>query len=214
MMSCIDLHMYVIAKLIVLWSLFYCHSAWNKSMGIRFKSVWWQIGLRCFQIDVFSKQNMHGRSVQQSSVLATLAHHGVTLLPCFFTSVSMTDHHHFIIIFENVHGPTSLALSITSVTTMLYSSVVSFTCFQLVLLTSARPSIPELYKVWQSSLEAHHSSVAVETQGVDSPKHYLHLVLLPIALSPWWSLPPPLPHSWQSVNFVFMYLLNSWNREL
>lgn len=64
-------------------------------------------------------------------------------------------------------------------------------CFQLILLISAQTSVPELCKVWQSSLEACRCAVAVETQGVDSPKHYLCPVLLPLVLSPWWGLPPP-----------------------
>lgn len=68
-------------------------------------------------------------------------------------------------------------------------------CFQLVRLISAQTSVPELYKVQQSSLEAHHFVVAVETQGVDSPKHYLCLVLLPLVLSLWRSLPPPPFHT-------------------
>lgn len=32
----------------------------------------------------------------EAACLATLAHHGVTLLPRFFALVSMTGHHHFI----------------------------------------------------------------------------------------------------------------------
>lgn len=68
----------------------------------------------------------HGHSVQQSCVLVTWARYGVAPLP----SVIMTNHHHFIIIFKNVHGPTSLALFIASVS-MIYISTGSFMCFQL-----------------------------------------------------------------------------------
>lgn len=58
--------------------------------------------------------------------LATLAHHGVTLLLLCFSLHDMVII--ILLILKNVHGPVALALFITPVTVVLHNSMVSFMC--------------------------------------------------------------------------------------
>ena len=175
MMSCIDWLTYVTAKLIVLWSIFCCHSPWNKSVRRRFKSMWWQMGLQCFQIDVCSKQN---RGPAALSVEAGCYSHELVMVSLFCSSLPPLPWL-VIIIFKNAHGPTSLALFIASVAIILHNSMVSFVCFPLVLLISVQTS-----KTLQSTAELAGSPSPCCTCG-DARCQFPQMLFTSCVAAPW-----------------------------
>lgn len=138
-------------------------------------------------------------------LLFTLGCYSVVFLLHFLTAVSVTDSHRFIIIFRNIRSPTSLALFITLIIIALCNSTVPFMC----LLLAQSHSIRDFHKARQPITGAFGG-----TQGAGSHRHYLYLGLLPLVLSPWWTVLCPVPHSWQYVNFVLFYLLDGSSKEL
>lgn len=203
-MSPLDLT-YVIAKLVFLWLCCFCFytaadleiNQWEEGLNLHGD----KIGRRFFQM------TPSGRKAGMSPpiLLFVLGCYSVVFLLCFLTAVSVTDSHPFIIIFRNVCSPTSLALFITLIIVAWCDSTAPFAS----LLLAQSRSIREFHKARQPITGA-----AGGTQGADSPRRYLYLALLPLALSPWRTVLCPVPNSWQYVNFVLPYLLNGSSGEL
>lgn len=186
---------------VVLFLFLYCCRPWNKSMGRRFKSAWWQNRTAVLPTDTFGKESRDEPTI----LLFMLGCYSVVFLLCFLTAVSVTDSHPFIIIFRNVCSPTSLALFITLIIVAWCDSTAPFAS----LLLAQSRSIREFHKARQPITGA-----AGGTQGADAPRRYLYLALLPLALSPWRTALCSVPNSWQYVNFVLPYLLNGSSGEL
>lgn len=178
-----------------------CCRPWNKSTGIKFKSVCWQNRTAVLPTDAFWKESRDVPTI----LLFMLGCYSVVFLLRFLTAVSVTDSHPFITIFRNIRSPTSLALFTTFIIVALCNSTVPFVC----LLLAWSHSIRDFHKTRQPITGAFGG-----TRSADSHRHYLYLGLLLLVLSLWWTVLCPAPHSWQYMNFVLFYLLNGSSREL